>query len=107
MGTYSDVFLQNGFVDPIYGVFGKGSAVQEIVNLGIDADRVAIIKPISDSEQTVRSGYIPANTLASWGCSAQTAFSWNGGFIGWTWNSVTEQELNKVLNFGSAVNADC
>jgi len=105
--TYNDIFLQNNYVDPIYGIFGKGSAVQEIMNLGINGENVAIIKPISDSEQTVRTGYVPSSTLGSWGCTAQTGFSWTGGFVGWTWNSANSAELNKVLGFSNDINADC
>ena len=105
--TYNDVFIQNAYYDPIYAVFGAGSAVKEVMSLGISADNVAIVKPITQSEETVRSGYVTPNTLGSWGCNAQAAFGWTGGFIGWTWNSASDNEFNKVIGFSIGVNQEC
>merc|ERR1712018_859664 len=43
--TYEDIFIQNTYDDPIYGVFGKGSAVKEIIDLGIASGAwVSVIK---------------------------------------------------------------
>lgn len=103
--TYQDIFAQNTYVDPIYGVFGQGSSVKEIMDLGIAADKIAIIKPVSEGEATVRTGYVPAFTLGNWGCNAHDDYSWQGGFIAWTWNSATDTELNQVLSFATATQA--
>merc|ERR1712038_1216235 len=103
--TYEDIFIENSFNDPIYGQFGKGSSVQEVMQLGMDPYAVAVIKPVSEGETSVRNGYIPAEDLGTWGCWAHGTYAFQGGFIGWTWNSATSSELNKVLNFGNATQA--
>jgi len=97
--TYNDIFVENTFNDPIYGVFGKGSSVLEIVKNNIDPRYVAVIKPITASETSVRSGYVAPSTLGQWGCSAHNSYGFLGGFVGWTWNSSSEGEFNNVINF--------
>lgn len=97
--TYNDIFVNNTFNDPIYGVFGKGSSVLEIVKNNIDPRYVAVIKPISESEGSVRSGYVAPATLGEWGCSAHNSYGFLGGFVGWTWNGSSDGEFNQVLNF--------
>lgn len=105
--TENDIFYENEFYDPIYGVFGAGSAVKQVVDLGISANKVGIIKPISADESTVRSGYVSPSTLGNWACNAQFNFGWTGGVIGWTWNSSTEEELEKVVGFANVWQNTC
>jgi len=105
--TYNDMFIKNTYVDPIYGNFGLGSSVQEVIALGINPNYVSVIKPITATESTVRSGYINPVTLGSWGCQAHNKYAWMGGFIGWTWNSSTQDELNTVLQFVANTKDTC
>jgi len=99
--TYDDIFIKNTFVDPIFGQFGKGSSVQEIMNLGMDPYAVSVIKPVSEGESSVRNGFVPSEDLGTWGCWAHNTYAFQGGFIGWTWNSSSDVEMNKVLAFGN------
>ena len=97
--TYQDMFIENGYIDPIFGTFGLGSAVKEIMALGVTSGKIGIVKPTSPNEPTVRSGYINPTTLGAWGCQANSDLGWTGGFIAWTWNDVVEAEWNAVNNF--------
>jgi len=97
--TYQDVFITNTFDDPYYSNFGQGSAVKEVAALGVDSSKLAVIKPTTPYETSVTSGYVNPITLGMWGCSAQDDFSWNGGFIAWTWDSRTQSDLSTTLNF--------
>jgi len=89
--SYQYIFVNdNGYVDPYgYGQWGNGSAVQQIMNIngGISGSKVAIVKSQSQSESSIRSGYVDPVSLNKWGCQANQDFGWNGGFVGWTWNS--------------------
>merc|ERR1711953_423640 len=91
--TYSDIFIEHGFYDADYSYFGKGSAVKEIMNQGVDGSRLSVIKPTSAYETTVRSGYVKPKELGSWGCQAQIDIGWTGGFVAWSWNSATPEDL--------------
>jgi len=91
--SYDDMFIKNTYFDEYFGVTGLGSAVQEIIDQGISENKVAFVKPISESESTVTSGYIDPDTLKDWACDAnqqvldQYGSRWAGGFVIWTWNS--------------------
>jgi len=87
--SYQTIFVNDDdFVDPYgYGKWGAGSAVQQIMNLGINGNKVAIVKSQSPDETAIRSGYVAPDSLNKWGCQANKDFSWDGGFVGWTWNS--------------------
>jgi len=100
--TYQYIFENDDdYVDPYgYGKWGNGSAVQQIMNIntgtpptgptkttGISANKVAIVKSQSPDETAIRSGYVDPTSLSNWGCLANNKFGWNGGFVGWTWNS--------------------
>lgn len=97
--TYADIFIQNTFDDPYYSNFGQGSAVKEVAALGVDSSKLAVIKPITPYETSVRSGYINPITLGNWACQAQDDFQFNGGFVAWTWNSKTQSDLDTTMNF--------
>jgi len=106
--TYQQIFVNDDYYeDPYgYGNWGKGSAVQQIMNIntngagpvpydpktpgsgsGIDGSRIAIVKSQSPDETAIRSGYVDPQSLNNWGCQANQDFSWTGGFVGWTWNT--------------------
>lgn len=97
--TETDIFFNNDFIDPIYGNFGIGSSAKEIWSLGMNVDQQAIIKPITMNEPSVRNGYISPDTLHSWACDAHIDWGFQGGFVGWTWNTATEDEKNTVMNW--------
>jgi len=97
--TQTDIFFNNNFTDPIYGNFGYGSSAKDLFLQGMNWDQQAIIKPITMNEPTVRNGYISPNTLHSWACNAHVDWGFLGGFVGWTWNTATQDEYNTVMNW--------
>ena len=84
--NYNDIFIQNTANDPEYGIWAPGSAVKEISSLGISQSKISIVKSVSASESSVKSGYVSPDSLGQWACQANADFGWNGGFLGWTWN---------------------
>lgn len=100
--TYDDVMIHNTFSDSYYGVVPTASSVKEIVALGITASNVSIVKPLSPTETSVKTGqgYIAPATLGSWGCQCYADNGWTGGFVGWTWNSY---DSYNTLNFPSLI----
>merc|ERR1719219_2011827 len=99
--SYQNIFVKNTYNDPYYGVYGAGSAVMEIANLGIDSGKIAIVKPISPDESSVKDGYLSPATLGPWGCQAYAEYGWVGGYIGWTWNS---DDTYNTLNWPGLLN---
>jgi len=97
--TYEDIFIKNTYVDPYYGSFGAGSSVLEIANLGINITNIAVIKPVTKEESTVRNGYVAPSTLGNWACQAHNTFDWMGGFVGWLW---TDLDTDAVMAFYQA-----
>merc|ERR1712168_1218838 len=115
--SYQYIFVNDdGFVDPYgYGKWGAGSAVQEVINInspngpepktsGIDGSKISIVKAQDEAETSILSGYVDATSLSKWGCQANNDFGWNGGFVGWTWNTKDSYE---TLNWPGTLNADC
>jgi len=114
--TYQYIFVNDdGYVDPYgYGKWGAGSAVQEVMNInapngptdkaGVYGSKIAIVKAQDASESSILSGYVDATSLAKWGCQANNDFGWNGGFVGWTWNT---RDSYETLNWPGTLNADC
>merc|ERR1712184_134603 len=115
--SYQYIFVNDdGFVDPYgYGQWGAGSAVQEVMNInapngpvpqksGIDGIKVAIVKAQDSAESSVLSGYVDPTKLANWGCQANNDFGWNGGFVGWTWNTKTSYQTE---TWPGLLNSDC
>jgi len=115
--TYQYIFVNDdGFVDPYgYGKWGAGSAVQEVMNInspngpvpgvsGIDGSKISIVKAQDEAETSILSGYVDATSLSKWGCQANNDFGWNGGFVGWTWNT---RDSYETLNWPGTLNADC
>jgi len=116
--TYQYIFVNDdGFSDPFgYGEWGAGSAVQEVMNIGtdgngpvsqtsgIDGVKIAIVKSQDEAESSVLNGYVAPESLANWGCQANNDFGWNGGFVGWTWNTQTSYE---TLTWPGLLNSDC
>jgi len=97
--TETDIFFNNNYTDPIYSNFGMGSSAKEVFNQGMNVDQQAIIKPITMNEPTVRNGYIAPSTLHTWACNAHVDWGFQGGFVGWTWNTATEDEKNTVMSW--------
>jgi len=105
--TYSDIFIQNTYDDPYYSNYGQGSSVKEIsVQQGVDSSKLAVIKPTSQYETTVRSGFVNPIALGNWGCQAQDDFGFAGGFVAWTWNSKTQSDLDITNNFVEKTRGD-
>lgn len=90
--TFQDIFISN--------LFYPGSAVLEIMSLGIDQSSIFVIKPISNQISMVRSDYVPVELLAKWGCIMAYDYGWYGGFLGYTWDNINGKT---VQNFGQAL----
>lgn len=105
--TYTDIFKQNTYNDPIYGLFGAGSAVQELVNLGIDQNMLTVLKPVVKDDITVRDGWVDPIQLNDYGCLANSQFGWTGGFTAWALDYVTVSDFSKITDFAEKVNAEC
>merc|ERR1712110_246621 len=71
---------------------------------GIDGIKVAIVKAQDSAESSVLSGYVDPTKLANWGCQANNDFGWNGGFVGWTWNTKTSYQTE---TWPGLLNSDC
>merc|ERR1711879_147756 len=91
--TYEEMFIKNEFFNETDGTIGTGSAVQQILDLGISSGKVAIVKPIYEDGYSIYTGYVPPTTLSDWMCQAKDqVFSetnqnyWDGGYVMWTWN---------------------
>jgi len=91
--TETDIFVQNTFSDPYYGIFGAGSSVQELANLGIEPARITVMKPVAQEVDQVRSGYVSPANLGQWGCDAWDSFQWSGGWLAWNWGSYDGQSV--------------
>lgn len=106
--SYQTIFVNDdSYVDPYgYGKWGNGSAVNQIMNIngGISGSKVAIVKSQSQSESSVRSGWVDPVSLNKWGCQANADFGWTGGFVGWTWNS---NDGYDTLNWPGTLNQAC
>jgi len=111
--SYQQIFVNDDdYVDPYgYGKWGAGSAVQQIMNIGtstggqgINGNKVAIVKSQSPDETAIRSGYVDPASLNAWGCQANNDFGWNGGFVGWTWNSYDNYQ---TLNWPGILAGQC
>merc|ERR1712076_48371 len=106
--TYNDIYIQNTYNDPDFGIFGAGSAVGEIMSLGVDPSMLVVSKPVAENEESVRSGYINPVTLGSWGCNAWNALSWDGGFAIYAWDEYTVYDFNSLVDFQTDLNnEDC
>ena len=64
--SYEEMFIRNEFYNETDGTIGTGSAVQQILNLGISSDKVAVVKPIYEDGFSIYSGYVKPETLAEW-----------------------------------------
>jgi len=94
--TYEEMFIENKYNDEETGTIGYGSAVQEIISLGVSSDKIAVGKPVYEDGISIYSGFIEPEVLSDWMCRANDeVFSgsgnntefWNGGYVMWTWNS--------------------
>merc|ERR1711879_424525 len=86
--TYNDIFITNQVSDDQTGQpWAPGSAVKQISALGVDSSKITVLKSVTSSESSVKSGYVDPATLGGWGCQANQEFGWTGGYLGWTWNS--------------------
>merc|ERR1719378_174958 len=81
-GTFNNMFENNAKY--------PGSAVGEVVAMGVTLASVGVTKPVIPSLGTVGEGYVDPVTLGQWACNANSTKGWNEGFTGWTWNTQDE-----------------
>lgn len=91
--TYDEMFIKNEFFNETDGTIGTGSAVQQILDLGISSDKVAVVKPIYEDGYSIYTGYVSPTDLSEWMCQAKdqvfsqsSGTNWDGGYVMWTWN---------------------
>jgi len=94
--SYEEMFIKNEYYNETDGTIGYGSAVQQILDLGVSGDKIAVVKPIYEDGFSIYSGYVAPGTLNDWMCQAREEVSdaggqfWDGGYVMWTWNSNNE-----------------
>lgn len=98
--SYEEMFISNKFYNETDGTIGYGSSVQEIINLGVGCDKIAVVKPIYEDGFSIYSGYVDPEVLSDWMCKAKDEVVcsgvngidelWHGGYVMWTWNSYNE-----------------
>jgi len=118
--TYEEIFTDNTLVDPIYGNFGAGSTVLDMINLGISADNILIVKPVTSTVIYLTDGFVEPTTLGSWICQFQEEYEGSGGVSDYElgsgsiyWNAgvvayeYTNTDQTSVMNWPDLVEGQC
>ena len=82
--------------------WAPGSAVQQLVDEGIQMEKIVVGKPISTLTASV--GYVDPGTLLQMGCRAKSELGFSAGFMTWMYASDRVHESN---TWASTLNVPC
>jgi len=83
------------------------TAIKEMINNGIPADKLVVGKPTKVSYAS--NGWVDACNLHKWGYQAYIEYGWNAGFMGWMWDTAPDTLMwAQILSTNkSETPADC
>lgn len=93
--SYQDLFIAStGFC--------SNSAVMEMVNNGVDMNKIVVGKPVGPAGYA-SNGYVDPKELNAWGCQAKRDFGWEGGFMNWMFS----HGQSDYVYFGNSIATAC